>query len=234
MNLGVIPARLDSKRFPKKILKNINGKPMVICTAEQVSKSKNLDKIIIAIDSDETYEAIKDFGFEIVMTSSKHKSGTDRVAEVVKNMDDVDVVVNIQADEPFIDPVLIDNLIESFDNSDVEMATLVSKQLSDEDIKNENVVKAILDDDNTSINFVRKPDNLVIWGLRTYGLYKHLGIYSFTKETLLKFVSLKQSKNEKSRKLEQMRALDNNIEIKSFITDKDSLSINVKEDMNNV
>ena len=233
MNIGVIPARLDSKRFPKKILKNINGKPMVICTAEQVSKSKKLDKVIIAIDSDETYEVIKDFGFEIVMTSNKHKSGTDRVAEVIKNMDDVDVVVNIQADEPFIDPVLIDTLIESFDNSDTKMATLVSTQLSDDDIKNENVVKAILNDDNISIDFVRKSDNLVVWGFRIYGLYKHLGIYSFTKETLLKFVSLKQSKNEKSRKLEQMRALDNKIEIKSFITDKDSLSINVKEDITN-
>jgi 3-deoxy-manno-octulosonate cytidylyltransferase (CMP-KDO synthetase) len=146
-------------------------------------------------------------------------------------MDDVDVVVNIQADEPFIDPVLIDNLIESFDNSDTKMATLVSTQLSDDDIKNENVVKAILNEDDISINFVRKPDNLVVWGFRIYGLYKHLGIYSFTKETLLKFIYLKQSKNEKSRKLEQMRALDNKIEIKSFITDKDSLSINVKEDI---
>ena len=90
MNLGVIPARIGSKRFPKKILKEINGKQMVIHTAEQVVKSKLLDRVIIAIDSNETYEAIKDYDFEIMMTSDSHKSGTDRIAEVIEKIDDVD------------------------------------------------------------------------------------------------------------------------------------------------
>ena len=220
MNLGVIPARLHSTRFPKKILTDINGKPMVIQTAEQISKSKSLDRLIIAIDDYETLEALKDFDFEIIMTSNEHESGTDRVAEVAREIDNVDVVVNIQADEPFIDSSLIDELIQLFEDSDVEMSTLVSTQLFGSDLLDENVVKAVLDNDDFAIDFHR-----------THGTYKHLGIYAFTKETLLKFVSHTQTKNEKSRKLEQMRALDNGIKIKSVITDKDSLSINVKQDL---
>ena len=231
MNLGVIPARIGSKRFPKKILKEINGKPMVIHTAEQVVKSKLLDRVIIAIDSNETYEAIKDYDFEIMMTSDNHKSGTDRVSEVVEKIDNIDVVVNIQADEPFIDSILIDGLIKSFDDSDVKMSTLVSTQLSDDDINDENVVKAIVDDNDFATNFTRKSSDSFFWGERVYGLYKHLGIYAFRKKTLLKFVSYSQTENEKSKKLEQMRALDNGIKIKSVITDKDSFSIDTKEDL---
>lgn len=220
MKLGVIPSRLHSTRFPQKILADVNGKPMVINTAERVSKSKSLDRLIIAIDSHKTLEALKDFDFEIMMTSDTHKSGTDRVAEVVERINDVDIVVNIQADEPFIDSTLIDELIKSFEDSNVEMSTLVSTQLFDDDMKDENVVKAVLDDDDFAIDFNR-----------TFGEYKHLGIYGFTRNTLLKFVSLEQSDREKNRKLEQMRALDNGIKIKSIVTDKDSFSIDTKEDL---
>ncbi len=234
MNLGVIPARLDSKRFPKKILAEINNKPMVIHTAEKVIKSKLLDRVIIAIDSNETYEVIKDYGYEVIMTSDNHKSGTDRVSEVIEKIDNVDVVVNIQADEPFIDSTLIDELITSFKDSDVKMSTLVSTQLSDDDINDENVVKAIIDDNDFATNFTRKSSDSFFWGDRVYGLYKHLGIYAFTPETLVKFISYPQTDNEKDRKLEQMRAIDNGIKIKSVITHKDSLSINVQRDMDNV
>tara|TARA_Y100000592_G_scaffold39988_1_gene63448 strand:+ start:6206 stop:6883 length:678 start_codon:yes stop_codon:yes gene_type:complete len=223
MNLGVIPARLNSKRFPKKVLAKINDKPMVIHTAEQVVKSKLLDRVIIAIDSDETYNAIKDFGFEIMMTSKNHKSGTDRVAEIVEQIDDVDIIINIQADEPFIDPSLIDDLIKSFEDADVKMSTLISTAMSEEDLEDKNIVKASLDNSKYATDFSRD-----------YGEYKHLGIYAFTRQTLLQFVSYSQTENEKNRKLEQMRALDNGIKIKSVITDKDSLSINVKGDMDSV
>ncbi len=223
MNLGVIPARLNSKRFPKKVLAKINDKPMVIHTAEQVVKSKLLDRVIIAIDSDETYNAIKDFGFEIMMTSKTHKSGTDRIAEIVEQIDNADIIINIQADEPFINPSLIDDLIKSFEDTDTEMSTLISTTILDGDLEDKNVVKASLDDNKYAIDFSRD-----------YGTYKHLGIYAFTRQTLLQFVSYSQTENEKNRKLEQMRALDNGIKIKSVITDKDSLSINVEEDMNSV
>jgi len=219
--IGIIPARLHSTRFPKKILVDIYGKPMVINTAEKVSKVKGLDKIIIAIDSDETYQALKDFGYELVMTSDKHKSGTDRIAEVVRNIKNVSTVINIQADEPFINPKLISKLIKAHSDSTIQMSTLISTQLSETDYNNVSIVKAFLDDNNFAVDFKRK----------CTAKYKHLGIYGFTKKSLLDFVSFKQSKNEVSRDLEQMRALDNGIKIKAILTDEDCLSINLKEDL---
>ena len=220
-NIGVIPARLHSTRFPKKILTDINGKPMVIRTAEQVSKSKNLDRIIVAIDSNETYQALKGFNYELIMTSDKHTSGTDRIAEVIKHINNVNVVINIQADEPFIDPILIDKLVEVHSDPTIEMSTLVSTQISEEDYNNESIVKAFLDEDNFATDFKRK----------SIAQYKHLGIYGFTKKSLLDFVSFQQTANEKNRSLEQMRALDNGIKIKAVLIDEDSLSINTLDDL---
>ena len=155
------------------------------------------------------------------MTSDKHKSGTDRVAEVIKRVENVDIVVKIQADEPFIDPVLIDKLIEAHSDSTIEMSTLVSTQLSEEDYNNESIVKAFLDEDNFATDFIRK----------SAAQYKHLGIYGFTKKTLLDFVSFKQTENEKNRSLEQMRAIDKGFKIKAVLTNKDSLSINTLDDL---
>jgi len=219
-NVGIIPARLNSTRFPKKILADINGKPMVIHTAEQVSKAKSLDRIIIAIDSNETYEALKNFDYEITMTSVSHKSGSDRIAEVVNNIENVGVIINIQADEPFIDPSLIDNLVLAHSETNIEMSTLVSTNISKEDYENKSIVKAFLDKNGFAVDFKRNGSSI----------YKHLGIYGFTKKSLLKFVSLEQTNNEKLRNLEQMRAIDNGIKIKAVLTDKDSLSINTPED----
>lgn len=219
--IGVIPARLHSTRFPKKILVDIDGKPMVIRTAEQAKKAKNLDRVIIAIDDDETHQALRNFDCEIMMTSIEHKSGTDRVAEVVKKINGADVIVNIQADEPFINPNLIDKLVDAHSDLTIEMSTLVSTHLTPDDCVNESIVKAFIDKNNFAVDFKRI----------TSANYKHLGIYGFTRETLLYLVSLKQTFNEKIRNLEQMRALDNGIKIKVVLTDEDSLSINTKDDL---
>tara|TARA_A100001515_G_scaffold58835_1_gene46446 strand:+ start:671 stop:1372 length:702 start_codon:yes stop_codon:yes gene_type:complete len=219
--IGIIPARLHSTRFPKKILVDIDGKPMVIRTAERAVKAKSLDRVIIAIDSDETYQALKGFDYEIIMTSKEHKSGTDRIAEVAQNISNVDIIVNIQADEPFINPSLIDRLVDAHTDPNIKMSTLVSTKLSAEDCENESVVKAFIDRDNFAVDFKR----------RSSALYKHLGIYCFTKKTLLEFVSLKQTENEKIRNLEQMRAIDNGIKIKAVLTEEDSLSINTIHDL---
>ena len=170
---------------------------MVINTAEQASKCNNLDRIIIAIDDDETYHALKQFDYELVMTSKEHNSGTDRVAEVAKQLDHAEIIINIQADEPFIDPLLIDGLVDAHFDSSVKMSTLVSTQLTKSDYYNESIVKAFLDKNNFAFDFKRKGASI----------YKHLGIYGFTKNALLNFVSLKQTSNEKIRNLEQMRPL---------------------------
>ena len=224
MILGVIPARLDSTRFPKKIIFPLNGKPIIEHVYDKAIQSKLLSKVVVAIDSQKTKESIN--CSNIVMTSDKHQSGTDRVAEVSKNYN-CDIVINIQGDEPGIDPNLIDKLIMLFDDPKVEMASVASTDLHENDFINENVVKVNLDDENNAISFVRNNMN----PKQTY--FRHIGIYAYRKKTLNFFTSLDQSENEKKHSLEQLRALDNNIAIKLLISDFNHRSIDTKEDLKN-
>ena len=129
MVVGVIPARIGSQRFPKKILADINGKPMIAHVAERALQSKLLEKVIVAIDSEETKQAMSDFDFDLVMTSKDHSSGTDRVAQVAKEIDSAEIIINIQGDEPLLDPNVIDGLIQLFDDPSVSMGTVVSRNI---------------------------------------------------------------------------------------------------------
>ena len=224
MILGVIPARLNSSRFPNKVIFSLKGKPIVEHVYDKVFQCESIDKLVIAVDSEKTRSLIN--CPNIMMTSDKHQSGTDRVAEVA-NKYECDVVVNIQGDEPGIDPKLIDKLISLFNNPDVKMASIASTDLDKNDLKNINIVKVNLDKDNNALSFVRnnlEPD-------KKY--YRHVGIYAYRKNTLNFFTSLNQSDNEKKYRLEQLRALDNNIAIKLLISDFNRRSIDTKEDLKN-
>lgn len=226
MNIGVIPARLHSTRFPKKILAPIQGKPMIVHVFEKAKKAKRLDKVVIAIDAEETKKALKDYKVDTVMTFSDHVSGTDRVCEVVKNMA-VDIVVNIQGDEPGMDPNLIDRLVGMFDEKNVYMATAATTDITPADFNNPSVVKILVDNRNTAVAFRREP--------RTYetgGYYRHIGIYAFKKQALLKFAGMSQSENEKKYKLEQLRVLDNGLPIHVLITNYSKRGIDTVEDYN--
>ena len=226
MVVGVIPARLGSSRFPKKILAPLAGKPMVVHAVEQAQKSEKLDKIILAIDSEETKAALADFDFEIMMTDSNHISGTDRVAEVIKNIDDVEIVINIQGDEPLTDPKIIDALVDTFKDSNVQMSTVVSRKLTVSDLLNPNIVKAILDKNANAVEFKRN-----IFDLEIGGVYRHLGMYGFTRNALFQFTNLAPSKREQERRLEQMRALDNGLPIHALITNCQHWAVDTKEDL---
>ena len=129
MVIGVIPARIGSSRFPKKILANIAGKPMVAHVAERALEAKKLDRVIIAIDSEETKNALSNYEFELVMTNPSHNSGSDRVAEAVRSVEDAEIIINIQGDEPLLDPSIIDNLVALFDDPSVSMGTVVSRNI---------------------------------------------------------------------------------------------------------
>ena len=230
MNIGIIPARLNSSRFPEKLLFEISGVPILVHTYNQVCKSNNLDKIIVATDSKRILRKLLLFDIEAVMTSIDHKSGTDRVYEVAEKFNDDDIIINIQGDEPLLSPNIIDNLIDSFMDNSVEMSTAVTTKLSMDDLTNENVVKVYLDKNGYAINFNRNP----FYGKtidRLGGMYKHLGIYAFRNKTLKLFSSCEISKNEKVKRLEQMRALDNGIKIKAIIVYDDIISVNSKEDI---
>mgnify|MGYP003324829872 FL=1 len=224
MILGVIPARLNSTRFPNKVIFNLNGKLIVEHVYDKVLQCESIDHLVVAVDSEKTRSLIN--CSNIMMTSDKHQSGTDRVAEVA-NKYECDIVVNIQGDEPGIDPKLIDKLISLFNNPEVKMASIASTDLDETDLKNINVVKVNLDKDNNALSFLRnnlEPD-------KKY--YRHVGIYAYRKNTLNLFTSLNQSDNEKKHRLEQLRALDNSIAIKLLISDFNRRSIDTKEDLKN-
>ena len=224
MILGVIPARLNSTRFPNKVIFNLNGKLIVEHVYDKVSQCESIDHLVVAVDSEKTRNLIN--CSNIMMTSDKHQSGTDRVAEVA-NKYECDIVVNIQGDEPGINPKLIDKLISLFNNPEVKMASIASTDLDETDLKNINVVKVNLDKDNNALSFLRnnlEPD-------KKY--YRHVGIYAYRKNTLNLFTSLNQSDNEKKHRLEQLRALDNSIAIKLLISDFNRRSIDTKEDLKN-
>lgn len=229
MVLGVIPARLNSSRFPKKILASLSGEPMIAHVVRRVLKSKKLDKVILAIDSDETNDALQDFNFDIMMTSANHASGTDRIAEVTRQVKEAEIIINIQGDEPLVDFRLIDEMVTSFNDANIKMSTVISKNLTVMDLMDPNVVKALIDERFNAINFKRKISKMKIGGL-----YRHIGMYGYRRETLLRFSDLPVSKSEKSKNLEQMRAIDNGILIKAIITNALQLSVDTEQDLNKI
>ena len=226
--IGIIPARWHSTRFPKKILYPIEGKPMVAHVYEQVKKVKSLDDVIVAIDSKETAEALKKLKIKYVMTSNDHISGTDRVQEAISKQD-VEIVVNIQADEPSIDPGLIDMLINQFDDENIKMATIAGKDMDAKKLCDPNTVKVLLDRDRFAVNFRRNPIES-----EAGGYYHHMGIYAYRKAILDKFISLEPSENEIKFKLEQYRALDNKIPIKVVLTEKVNKGIDAMDDLKEI
>lgn len=229
MIVGIIPARIGSKRFPKKILADIDGKPMVVHVAERAKQSKLLEKVILAIDSNEAKQVLSDFDLEIVMTSKDHLSGTDRVTEVVKGLDSAELIINIQGDEPLLEPKVIDGLIKIFDDSTVSMGTVVSRKIGIRDYLDRNVVKAFLDENQNAYDFKRD-----IYDSDIGGVFRHIGFYGFDRDTLLQFSSLPASKNEIKYSLEQFRALDNGIKIKAFISNAQQQAIDTPEDLDRV
>jgi len=223
--IAIIPARLQSKRFPKKILFPIDEKPMVVHVYENVKKSESIDDVIIAVDDDETVKELKKWKVKTVMTALDHQSGTDRAHEASKDKN-ADVIVNVQADEPFLDYNLVDMLVNEFDDMSVEMATVAGKELSAEQLNDSNTVKVLLDSDRFATAFRRDPVDI-----ESAGYYHHAGIYAYRQEVLDRFTSLEPSVNEQKFKLEQLRALDNGISIKVVLADKVNKGIDTLEDI---
>lgn len=226
MNVGVIPARLHSTRLPRKILAPINDKPLVVHVYEKALQADTLDEVYVAIDSEITEEALQPFKVNTVMTFSDHKSGTDRVAEVVQDME-ADVVVNIQGDEPAIEPQLIDDLVGIFETPNVFMATAASTDISAEDEIDPHVVKVLVDQNNIAMAFRREPRQYEMGGY-----YRHIGMYAFRKQALMKYTNMFQTENEKKHRLEQLRVLDNGLPIYVLMTTYTGRGIDTEEDLN--
>ena len=232
--IGVIPARLESSRLKHKLLRKILGKPLIQWTWEAAKRARLLDKLIIACDSSKIKQAAEAFSAEAVITSSEHSSGTDRVAEAVRDID-VKIVINIQADEPLIHPSIIDRIVESMikDNS-IVMATVKKRIGSKEEIENTSIVKVITDKDNFAVYFSRFPIPFKR-DSDTEGVYfKHLGIYGYTKDFLYTFKNLPYSYLEHSEKLEQLRAIESGYKIKVIETKFDSWGVDTISDLRKV
>ena len=232
--LAIIPARYNSSRFPGKPLADIMGISMIQRVYNQVTLCRDVNKIIIATDDERIAFHVKGFGGNVMITSKHHESGTDRCGEVIEKLKDhFDVVVNIQGDEPFIEPMQIQKLISLFENEEVEIATLAKKINNYSIYKDVNKVKAIINKTNFATNFVRNGDvSEEIFLENDY--FKHLGIYAFKQNILEEIIQLPPSKNEKKLKLEQLRWLDNNYKIKVGITEFDPLSVDNSEDIEKI
>ena len=229
MKIGIVPARLESKRLPRKILADISGKPLIVHVMENALKAKSLDEVILAVDSEEVMDVLEQFNFKIMMTSPDHISGTDRIAEVVSQIPNAEIIINIQGDEPLIDPEVIDSLVDSFNDSTVNISTIVSTKLTVSDLLNPNVVKAIVNEYQDAIEFKRN-----IFDLEIGGVYRHVGIYGFRRESLISFNKLDPSVREIESRLEQLRALDNGMSIRATVTNYDSHSVDTQDDLDKV
>lgn len=233
--LGVIPARYASTRFPAKALAEVKGKTMIQRVYEQAIKSPQLNKVVVATDHNEIFEHVKSFGGEVVMTSPEHQSGTDRCAEVLETYSAFEYIVNIQGDEPFIDPQQIDTIISLLDGH-TQLATLCKRIEEREVLFSPNAVKVILDKNSNALYFSRYPIpfNRNIsqdqW-LEHYDYYKHIGMYAYRKDILKEITNLKQSKLELAESLEQLRWIENGYKIKVEISLIDSLGIDTPADL---
>jgi 3-deoxy-manno-octulosonate cytidylyltransferase (CMP-KDO synthetase) len=231
--IGIIPARFGSSRFPGKPLALIGGIPMIQRVYEQCLKS-DLNFVIVATDSDEIFDAVNSFGGNAVMTSAEHPSGTDRCREALNSLQEsFDLVINIQGDEPFINPEQINQVISILEKTNAEIASLISPAVNMEEVENPNRVKAVTAKDGKALYFSRYgipfPRNKA--GLESEDYSIHLGIYGFTTSALKKTKGLKLSSLEKTEGLEQLRWLQNGMSIYTAITNERADSVDTPEDL---
>jgi 3-deoxy-manno-octulosonate cytidylyltransferase (CMP-KDO synthetase) len=230
--LGVIPARYASSRFPGKALATLAGQPILQHVFERASRSRYLNDVLIATDDEKIYNVARSFGAPVVMTRPDHPSGTDRVAEAA-SAHPAKIVVNIQGDEPLIDPDAIDAATLALLNDDkLPMATLKKRIEHADEIINPNVVKVVTDARGRAIYFSRSPIPYHRAGEPVY--YKHIGLYVYRREFLLRYPSLPVGPLEKAECLEQLRALENGYAIGVVETEYESLGVDTPEDLQRV
>lgn len=234
--VGIIPARYASTRFPGKPLALIKGKPMIQRVYEQALKS-SLDAVVVATDDVRIADAVMDFGGQYVMTSPDHRSGTDRCREAMDLLDtQYDAVINIQGDEPFIDPRQIDLVLQLISRDDTELASL-AKRIEDEDeLFSPNTVKVVMDKEAKALYFSRNPipfmrnEERHAW-LDKGTFYKHIGIYAYKSATLRQIAAMHPTALEKAESLEQLRWLENGLSIRMGITQTENVSIDEPKDI---
>jgi 3-deoxy-manno-octulosonate cytidylyltransferase (CMP-KDO synthetase) len=234
--LAVIPARYASTRLPGKPLATIAGRPMIQHVVERVQQAQNLSRILVATDDERIKKAVEGFGAEALLTRADHRSGTDRVAEVASRVA-AEIYLNIQGDEPLIDPGTIDAVLsEMLEDESVQVATPCSAITKPNDIMDPNITKVVRDFDGNALYFshapipwVRDKDRVV-----AAKFWKHIGLYGFRRDALLEFPTLPPGELERIEQLEQLRWLENGFRIRVRETQYDALSVDVPEDIERV
>jgi 3-deoxy-manno-octulosonate cytidylyltransferase (CMP-KDO synthetase) len=231
--IGVIPARFASTRFPAKVLANIDGKPLVRHVWEKAVLCRELDEVLIACDHEEVLKAARQFKARTVMTDPRHPSGSDRIAEAVANLD-VDIVVNIQGDEPFIDPRTIDALAVLLkQDAQIMMGTVIKAILQEADFTSPHVVKCVVDGQGNALYFSRSPipyhrHQKASSEARNY---KHMGLYAYRKEFLMQFTKWPRGLLEAAEELEQLRVLERGVKIRTIVTEMESFAVDTPQDL---
>lgn len=238
--LAVIPSRFASTRFPGKPLIDIKGKTMIQRVFEQAKQCKSFADVIVATDDERIYNHVIEFGGKAMMTSEKHPSGTDRCAEVLGKIDQkYDAVVNVQGDEPFIQPEQLEQLIECFKNPKTQIATLVKKIDSTDDLLNINLPKVIFNKEMKALYFSRLPIpgqksvDTEEW-VKNHQYYRHIGLYGYRAETLKEITLLPPSPLENIESLEQLRWLEAGYTITVSVTEFESIGIDTPNDLNKI
>ena len=227
----IIPARYGSSRLEGKPLIEVSGKPIIQWVYEKAQQAKLADMIIVATDDERIFNAVKAFGGGVEMTSVNHKCGSDRIREVAERHPEISYIVNLQGDEPLIKPESIDSVarnVQEDDNADI--STLIRVLTDEEEINNPNLVKCVIDNNGYALYFSRSK----IPFERNYGIatfYGHLGIYGYKREALMKMTSLEQTPLERTESLEQLRALENGMKIKTSVVDFVPVGIDTLEDL---
>jgi len=229
--IGIIPARYGSSRFPGKPLANILGKSMIQRVYEQCKKATSLSDVIVATDDKRIFNHVHDFGGKAIMTASTHPSGTDRCNEVIQSLTEkYDIAINIQGDEPYINPEQIDQVAALFNTEKVSISTLAKKIDNPKILTDINSPKAIFDANGIASEFCRIISNPVV----EKDYFKHIGIYGYRTKILAEICELPPSKNEQKERLEQLRWLDNKYLIKVGITTHEGISVDTPEDIEKI
>lgn len=234
--IGIIPARYDSTRFPGKPLVDINGMTMIQRVYNQVKHAASLSEVVVATDDQRIFDHVQSFAGNVLMTSKEHQSGTDRCAEIINKVSGFDVAINIQGDEPFIDPQQIDLLVSCFQQEDTQIATLIRKIEQLQDLENTNKPKVVINNKQEAVYFSRQAipyfrgKDMRDW-LKEMDYYNHIGIYGYRTEILKEISKLRVSKLELAESLEQLRWIDNGYQIKTAISNHLNEAIDTPEDL---
>lgn len=231
--IAMIPARYSASRFPGKLMQDLNGKPVITRTYEATVNTNLFDDVFVVTDSQIIYDEIERIGGNVMMSKKEHQCGSDRIAEAVEHLD-IDIVVNVQGDEPFTEVASLEKLIEVFKNDpnkEIDLASLMVHITDWEEIKNPNTVKVVLDKDNVALYFSRSPIPYPRDESVDVKYYKHKGVYAFRKQALMDFYHFPMLTLEAAEKLEQLRYLEYGKKIKMVETHVQGVEIDTPEDL---